>query len=487
MNIILGGGLSGLSAGYQLTNGGRQVTIIEQGRKVGGLARTIRHGDYKFDLGGHRFLTSNRRIHNLVYDLLGEDLLKVPRTSQIYLFSKYVDYPLTPLNAFLGIGCKTTFTILLDLIRGRLAQCFSKKHMVSLEDWVVANFGRFLFEHYFKDYSEKVWGIDCRDISMDWMAQRIDGLSLTEAIKHAFSRKTDSRYKTLTDHFLYPRYGIGQLADALCSSIVKTNSVLTGTGVKEVIHENNTISSVLVRDTYGTYQLKGREYLSSIPLITLLRKMTPRPPEHVMAAVNKIGFRSLIVVTLMIDKEKVTDLSWLYLPEKEIPFGRIHEPKNWSHSMAPKGKTHLVVEYFCDRNDSLWLEDETSLVKKTSIHLMQLGFLEQDDIIDCCVKKIPYAYPKFKVNYKRHIQTITDYLDRFENLSLIGRSGRYSYLNMDHAMESGINTAREVMQKEVSLLCNSSLKNQHDLDTKEMAGPCHGLTIPAPQKHELSL
>ncbi|MBU0480541.1 MAG: FAD-dependent oxidoreductase [Proteobacteria bacterium] len=447
-SVILGGGLAGLAAGHRLTDAGHPVTVIEKGGAVGGLARTIRHGGFRFDLGGHRFLADNKQTMTLVSGLLGKELLTVPRSSRIFMNGKYVDYPLNPVNALLGLGISTTTSIIFDYAGEKIRRLISAgPPLISLEDWVVAHFGRIMFELYFKDYSEKVWGLNCSRISMEWVARRIDGLSLWKAVRHALFRLKSNGYKTLTDHFVYPRLGIGVLSDRLQERIVCSNQVRVGSEVREVYRTDREITGIEVQDSGGMSLVRGSNYLSSIPLTVLVRKMRPKPPPEVLAAVDRISFRSLVVVAVMLRRKRVTDLTWLYFPGKEIPFGRIHEPTNWSAAMAPAGQTHLVIEYFCDQGDHVWNASDEKLVTETSEQLQRLGFINSREVIDSRVLKVPHAYPVFSVDYQKHLRVVTDWLERFENLHLIGRSGRYSYLNMDHAMESGIKAAGKVLQR----------------------------------------
>ncbi len=447
MNVVLGGGLAGLAAGHRLTSAGQPAMIIEKGSRVGGLARTVQYGRFRFDLGGHRFLTDNERVMDLVSGLLGDELLTVPRSSRIFMHGKFVDYPLNPVNAVFGLGVATTTAIVLDYGKEKVRQVISERPMVSLEDWVVAQFGRRMFDLYFRDYSEKVWGVDCRSISMEWVAKRIDGLSLWKAVKHALFKLSGQGCKTLTDSFVYPRLGIGQLSDRLRDFIAVSNQVNTSTEVQQVYHTDGMITGIELCDDQGSSLLRGSQYFSSIPLTLLIEKMCPRPPDEVLAALSRISFRSLAVVSLMLNRRKVTDLTWLYFPGKDVPFGRIHEPTNWSPEMAPAGQTHLVAEYFCDRDDGTWNSSDEQLTTTTANHLQRLKFLEATEVKDSCVIRIPYAYPVFNVDYRENLQIITDWLDQFGNLQLIGRSGRYSYLNMDCAMESGIQAVEKVIER----------------------------------------
>ncbi|MDX1763052.1 MAG: FAD-dependent oxidoreductase [bacterium] len=447
MIVILGGGLSGLTAGYVLTQAGRPATVIEKETTVGGLARTMSYKDHRFDLGGHRFLTNDRKINQLVQELLGEDLLTVPRKSRIYFGDRSVDYPLTPANAVFGLGVAVTVRILLDYGKEKAVALVKPRTKTSLEDWVVAQFGRTMFDLYFKDYSEKVWGIGCNAIDMDWIAQRIDGLSLSQVIKTAFSKVRGREVKTLTDTFHYPRWGIGQLADKLGEAIGKTNRVMTGTAVTRIHHRSHRITAVEAEEGCRHHVIEGDDYVTSIPMTRLLDFLSPRPPEAVLEAASRLAYRDLVTVTVLADRERVTDLTWLYLPQKEVPFGRIHEPTNWSPNMAPKGKTHLVAEYFCNWGDAVWSAGDDQLESLTVEHLERLGLIRRRDVTGSCVTRIRHAYPLFKIGYREEVRTIANYLARLENLYVVGRSGMFRYLNMDPAMGSGLEAAERLLRR----------------------------------------
>jgi len=471
MNVILGAGLSGLSAGAWLTKAGHSTTILEKNEKVGGLARTITHGDFHFDLGGHRFLTNNQQLQSFVSELLGDDLLNVPRKSQIFLNGKHIEYPLSPTNAIFGMGLAKTGAILLDYGKEKIRNIICPRKLSSLEDWVVSQFGRTMFNLYFKNYSEKVWGIDCQNISKDWVAKRIDGLSLWQFIQHSLVKFRTNKVKTLTDTFSYPRLGIGQLSDRMNDLIITRNSVRTEASVDKIFHAEGKIAGIQFTDTYEKkHSIQGTNYISSIPVTNLIEKMTPTPPDRVLNAAAKIRFRSLVIVALFINKKSMTDLTWMYFPGNDIPFGRIHEPKNWSTDLAPPGKSHIIAEYFCNTDDITWQSSDDTTVDSTTYHLQKLGFFEKNDVIDSCVLRIPYAYPVFDLHYQKHLKVITDFLDGFDNLHLIGRSGMFSYLNMDQAMESGIMAAEKVMH---------GYKVEEAIRTDEVLIPCHQFLQPS--------
>ena len=444
--LVLGAGLAGLTAARELHRASYPVTVIEADEKIGGLARTIEYKGFRFDLGGHRFVTDNPDLHSYVRDLLADDCLCVPRSSKILLRNRYFDYPLRPLNAICGFGPMMTASILFDYIRQRIRARFTKSSPVSLQDWVISHFGRTMFDIYFRDYSEKVWGIDCNRIDMNWMQQRIQGLSLGKAIIKSLLPGQGQQLATLSNRFLYPRLGIGQIADKLVADVSKSNPVLTGMRVLKVQHEDFQIRNVEVEQGGRRYILDGRTFISTIPLPALIRAMQPSPPADVLAAASQLGSRDLLTVTLMLNCPQVTEHTWIYIPEKNIPFGRIHEPSNWSACLAPPGQTHLVVEYFCSRGDSIWNSPDETLTNNTINQLVALGLIKRDDVFDSVTTRIANAYPLFEVGYKKHCRTVYDYLDKFSNLYTAGRSGMFRYYNMDHAMMAGMDAADEIIR-----------------------------------------
>jgi protoporphyrinogen oxidase len=448
--LILGGGLAGLAAGWALTQAGRRVQVLEGGGTVGGLARTIERDGFRFDLGGHRFLTSDARVERLVRELLGDELITVPRASRIYLRGKWVEYPLKPRSALFALGLLTSAAILLGYASASVARRLRPKPLVSLEDWVVAQFGRPLFNLYFRDYSEKLWGIGCRDISAEWMAQRVQGLSLGAAIRRALLKRGPA-LPTLADRFLYPRLGIGRIAERLRDEIERSSPIATGTRVVRMRHDGRRIEGVTVRRGDQVHELRGEAFLSTIPLTQLIQALSPHAPVDVRAAAARLRYRDLVVVAVMLERERVTDQTWIYFPGKDIPFGRLHEPTNWSAAMAPPGRTLLVTERFCFRGDATWNASDAELIDATVHHLEKLGFIRRHEVCDGMVVRIPAAYPLFEVGYQERSRILSDYLERFENLQVAGRGGLFRYYNMDQAIASGLAAAEALLGRDTEM------------------------------------
>jgi len=446
--VVLGGGLAGLSAGYHLTKAGRKTVLFEAGGELGGLSRTIRAGDFLYDIGGHRFFTKKEHINELVKGLMGDELDLVHRKSKIFMFGKFFDYPLRPTNAVFGLGLGTVMRIMADYGLSRVRGMLFHPDIVSLEDWVVRNFGRTMFNIYFKQYSEKVWGIDCSRISQSWVAKRIQGLSLGTAVKNAFFKFTGREIPTLADTFFYPKLGIGRIAERFGEEIRRTNPVLTSSGVVKLTHDDSRITGIEIQNCKRSYPVEGADYISTIPMNMLVQMMDPAPPEDVSRAAASLGYRDLLTVSVMVDRENVTDQTWIYIPEKKYLFGRLHEPKVWSRSMAPEGKTLVVVEFFCFKDDHIWNRSDEELSRITIEGLEELGFFTRKEVLGTDVLRVPKAYPLFEVGYEKHCKVIYDYLSGFKNLHIAGRSGMFQYQNMDHALESGMEAAETLLGSE---------------------------------------
>jgi protoporphyrinogen oxidase len=423
------------------------VSVYESDSSVGGLSKTIEKKGFRFDLGGHRFFTRDQEIDAFVRKLMGTELVSVQRSSKIYLRDKYFDYPLKPLNAIFGLGIPATVEILADYLWESARRVFRTKKIISLEDWVVSKFGRAMFSIYFKEYSEKVWGIDSGSISMAWVEQRIKGLSLAQAVKNAFFKFSGRELATLTESFLYPALGIGRLSERLKDEIEKRNEVFTGSRVVRVDHSGSRVESITIEKQGRKRTISADDFLSSIPLTRLVNMLHPSPPASILATAARLKFRDLVIVAIMVDRSRITDQTWIYMPEKRIPFGRVHEPTNWSRAMAPPGKSLLVMEFFSFRNDAFWRMEDEKLSDLTVDNLVGLGLISRSEVLDSAVVRVPNAYPLFEVGYGEYADVLYRYLGRFKNLHIAGRSGMFQYYNIDAALRSGMETAGKIVRR----------------------------------------
>ncbi|HEX6547838.1 MAG TPA: NAD(P)/FAD-dependent oxidoreductase [Candidatus Dormibacteraeota bacterium] len=449
--IVMGGGPAGLTAAYELNKHGIPVTVLEADPEyVGGIARTVEHNGYRFDIGGHRFFSKADEVEELWTEILGEEMLSCGRLSRIYYRGKYFDYPLRAFNALSNLGLLET---VLCMTSYAWARVHPRKPERSLEDWVSNRFGKRLFRIFFKTYTEKVWGIPCDQLSADWAAQRIKGLSLVEAIKGALLPKRAPKnrgdvIKTLIDRFRYPRLGPGQMWDRVAEIMSESgHPVKTGFRVEKIRHHGGRVTSVLAVDESGEeHELVGSDFVSSLPVRELIRSLDPAPPEPVLRAAEELGYRDFLTVALMIDRETMFPDNWIYIHEAGVKVGRLQNFKNWSKWMVPdQSKTCLGLEYFCFEGDGLWSLPDSELIELGKRELAQLGMARPEEVFDGKVVRQPKAYPVYDDDYQEHLAVIRGWLtEALPNLQLCGRNGLHKYNNQDHSMMTALLVARRI-------------------------------------------
>lgn len=442
--VIVGGGPAGLSAGLESTRVGARPIVLEKLDRVGGLARTTRHGGCLYDVGPHRFFTRNEEIHNLFVEVVGEDLLRVPRLTRIFHSDTFFNYPLTPLNALFGLGILESIGIFGSYAASRVRSVAGSPAIDTFEDWVVDRFGYRLYRNFFKTYTEKVWGISCTQIGADWAGQRIKGLSLTTAVVNAVFKAKRGSIKTLVDEFVYPRLGAGQLYEKMAGRIIAAGGdVEVGHSAARVFHENGQVRAVSVRNAKGeTSEIEGRYFLFSCPLTELVEMMSPEPPEEVLDACAGLRYRHHIGVNLEVEGCPFPD-NWIYVHSPEVRMARIANYRNFSQDMAAgRDVSPITVEYFSFLDDDLWSAADEALIDLAVTELAKMGICPRDRVRSGFVVRSEKAYPVIELGYLDRIQIIRRWLASFRNLLPIGRSGMFKYNNQDHAMATGILAAR---------------------------------------------
>ena len=446
--IIMGAGPGGLATGYWLSKHGVPVTVLERAPVVGGLARTVERDGFKFDLGGHRWFSKVDEVNDFYKEVIADETVWVRRISRIYFDGKYIDYPVEPGNALVTVGPVMAAKALADYGRVQLQQRFNPKPIVSMEDAFIAQYGRTLYELFFERYSEKVWGLPPAQMSGDWVGQRTKGMSLLTVVKDAIAPSKEV-VQSLIESFMYPRYGYGRLSERMADGVrAAGNEVRLGAGVTKIRRRGSRIESVVVTDEAGHENVvEGAEFVSSIPLTVLCKIMEPAAPAEVLAAADALVFRNVITVNLMLDRQRMTDDTWLYVHDRDILFGRLHEPKNWSVDMVPdQSKTSVVAEYFCSFGDEIWSMSDDALVERTAKHLADdLGFVARNEVLGGFAVRSPRAYPSYTLGYERPLKLLKDFVDSFENLQIIGRYGTFRYNNADHSVETGLLAAKNIL------------------------------------------
>jgi protoporphyrinogen oxidase len=447
--VIIGGGPAGLTAAYQLCKEGVESVVLEKDNVVGGISRTVNYKGYLFDIGGHRFFTKVKAVDEMWREVLGEEkFLRRSRLSRIYYNKKFFYYPLKATNALLGLGILNSFLMLGSYMK---AQMFPIKNEVSFEDWISNRFGKRLFNTFFKTYTEKVWGIPCNEISADWAAQRIKGLSLISTIKNALlttqTKDKGEIIKTLIDAFDYPEKGPGQMWEMVADSIQKRGSELKmQSNVEGIIWQKGKVTA-LELDVDGKKEIvEGTDFISSMPVQELVRKMKPEPPAEVKEAADKLGYRDFLTVSLIVNKADLFQDNWIYIHDSAVKVGRIQNFKNWSPQMVPDpNKTCLGLEYFCFEGDGLWTTTDEELIKLATKELGMLGLVDPNDVEDGAVVRMPKAYPIYDSVYVEAVNTIREFLSGLSNMYLVGRNGMHKYNNQDHSMLTAMLSVKNIL------------------------------------------
>ncbi|MGQ9680991.1 MAG: FAD-dependent oxidoreductase [Anaerolineae bacterium] len=451
---ILGAGLAGLTYAREVALQGTRVLVLEREGCVGGLARTLKFDDYRFDIGGHRFHSPWPEVTAYVQALLGPDLLTVPRRSHIRLNGRLVDYPLQFPNALLALGPAMAARVSASYLKAALT--LNGRHPdVSFEQWVVRRYGRALYDIYFRPYTEKVWGLPCAELSAAWAAERIQLPNLLAAVKGSLL-KAGARPATLVSRFLYPRQGIGMLPERLAREAEESGRahVLCGCTPQALEETPGGWDVLFVRD--GTIQrVQATRVVSTIPLPALWA-LLPRQGELPPALDASLSYRGLVCVFVALDLPCVSDDTWTYFPDAQIRFGRIHEPRNWSPEMAPAGRTSLCIEVSSSEGDEAWCRQDSELVDEVTSDLERLQVVPRKAVRDAWLLRVPAAYPCYRVGYAEGLARATAYLKgRWPHLHLLGRTGTFQYLNMDAVIEQAVSLAQVQCQRASALVCKS--------------------------------
>lgn len=463
--IIIGAGPAGLTAAYELlTRTDIHPIVLERSTVMGGIARTINYRGNRMDLGGHRFFSKSDRVIQWWFSHLplaqgkeadGVDLCMLlrPRKSRIYFLRRFFQYPVQPTwGTFGNLGLWRTLKIGLSYLRSAL---FPIKPATNLEEFLINRFGRELYLTFFKSYTEKVWGVPCNQIGAEWGVQRIKGLSIHEVIRHfmkSSTRKHENRRSekqtetSLIEQFLYPKFGTGQMWEAVARKILTLGGeILDAYDVTEVETSGGRVVSVTAQDANGNpHRFAGDFFFSTTSVQELVRALGDTAPANIREISEGLQYRDFIVVGILLKKLKLRDPgdasgklisdNWIYIQEPDVLVGRLQVFNNWSpYLLADSAKVWLGAEYYCREGDELWCKSDDEIAQTAIGELAKIQVIEKDDVLDSTVARMPKAYPAYFGTYSRFAE-LRDFLDKCENLFLIGRNGMHKYNNMDHSM-----------------------------------------------------
>jgi protoporphyrinogen oxidase len=483
--VIAGAGPAGLTAALELLRRSDiQPIVFDCDGQVGGISKTINYRGNRMDLGGHRFFSKSDWVMRWWQELLpvesdqGEEPIRIhyqrqaaelvrssvepsspdavmlvrQRLSRIFYRRRFFDYPLK-LNAktLTNMGLMETFLVGSSYLN---AKALPHRPENSLEDFFINRFGDRLYRTFFKDYTEKVWGVPCTEISAEWGAQRIKGLSVTKALTHAFASQFRSRKDTaqkatetsLIERFLYPKFGPGQMWEQAAHHVAaRGGEIHLGHRVIGLERTDDRVTAVLVKDeaSGSTRLVPCSFFLSTMPVRDLSAMLKPSDDQVVRVSAH-LPYRDFMTAGLLLRKmhrlggpaaaNGMPPDNWIYIQEPDVRIGRLQIFNNWSpHMVADPAKIWLGLEYFCREGDDLWSMNDSRFVEFAASELEKIGMIDRHDVLDGTVARVPKAYPAYFGEY-RDFGLVRAFLARFSNLYPIGRNGMHRYNNQDHSM-----------------------------------------------------
>jgi protoporphyrinogen oxidase len=438
--VALGGGPAGLTAGYLLAKAGKPVIVLESTDQVGGIARTEVRDGYRFDLGGHRFFTKAKEVDDLWHEIMKEEFLRRPRQSRIYWRGKFLEYPLQGMDVIRKLGPIELTRCLLSYL---WAAAKPKGREDTFEVWVSNRFGKRLYGHFFKSYSEKVWGVPADEIRAEWAAQRIKGLSFFSAAKSAFFGNRGNKIKSLISEFNYPRYGPGQMWEQMTEDIrAQGGEVRLNAPVTRIRLDGPTVVEVVA----GGERITPSHVISSLPLRTTVGIAEPEAQGDVRDAARGLRYRDFLTVALVIEGEDLFPDNWIYIHDPRVRVGRIQNFRSWSPWMVPNDTDASIgMEYFCFEGDDLWTMSDDDLVALATREIQQLGLARAEKVKFGFAVRVHKAYPMYDAEYGERVATIRRWLAGIENLQQVGRNGLHRYNNSDHSMLTAMRAVDNIL------------------------------------------
>jgi len=440
---VIGAGPAGMTAAYELAKSGVEVHVFEAEDRVGGLCRTIPLWGQMVDLGPHRFFSSDPRVNQVWQEVVGEDYRLVNRLTRIYYNRRFFHYPLQPFNALWNMGFWEAGRCLASYLSARMEQRGDADDDPTFESWVVGRFGRRLYEMFFKSYTEKLWGVPCDQLDADFARQRIKKFSMGEAIKSAF-HLGKSCHATLVDCFGYPTFGTGgvyeRMADFVCGA---GGRVHLGRPVDRILHQNRRVYGVQLADGE---QFPCQHVISTMPF-TLMVKGLGRLPADVQQSLAELTYRNTILVYLKVSGTESFPDQWLYVHAPELLMGRVSNFRNWVPELYGESPASILsLEYWCYDDDPLWNAPDAQLVDLATSEIGETGLIAGHEVQAGEVVRLHRSYPVYGRNYKNHVDTVVQFLDRFTNLTAIGRCGAFKYNNQDHSILMGLLAAENLLR-----------------------------------------
>jgi protoporphyrinogen oxidase len=502
--VIIGAGPAGLTAAFELLrNTNIKPIVLEKSDQMGGISRTVNYKGNRMDIGGHRFFSKSNRVMNWWFEHMpletsvghsnsnGHAPLQISyqnrtrqisactngngngchpdqvmlvrrRKSRIYFLRTFFDYPISlSADTLAKLGPTRTLRIGLSYMR---SAAMPIKNVENLEQFFINRFGRELYHTFFKSYTEKVWGVPCDQISAEWGEQRIKGLSIKKTLQHIVKKQFEKRRTrdiaqketetSLIEQFLYPKYGPGQMWETVAQKVLAMGGeIVTNFDVSQVHCRGRRVIAVSGKDGSGAERhFDGDYFFSTMPIKELIHSLDVPVPVNVREVSDALQYRDFVTVGLLLKKMKVKDENqklvednWIYIQEPDVKAGRLQIFNNWSpHLVSDDQNVWVGVEYFCYEGDDLWNKSQEDMAQFAAEELDRIGIIDKNDVIDSTVIKMPKTYPAYFGAYSR-FDEVRNYIDRFENLFLVGRNGMHRYNNQDHSMLTAMEAVNNII------------------------------------------
>lgn len=443
---ILGAGPAGLAAAYALTKQGQSVVVVDKDTRVGGLSKSIEHQGFILDYGSHFLSTKPVQVLELFNEILGTEQVNIKRVTRVYWRGKYFSYPPKIFEVLFGLKFFESIKLIFSYI---LVRIFRNTTPQNYAEQVTAKFGKYLFESFFKDYTEKLWGVSCTELSANTPAGRVN-----DFFKSFIKSFIGSFVKTLPEQndgqFQYPRLGLGQFYEGIADYLRNQNQkILLNTEVVQIQHNDFQVTQVTLKNCQTgqeeTHECWG--VVSSIPLSLLIQQIAAPAPERILVCTKSLKFRNTVLVYLIVEGSQLFPDHCLYINDQSVLLVRVTNYANWSRDTLPNlHQTPLCCEYWCNFDEPLWQRTEPELLIQAEGEIRKIGLLHNEKISSGFVVRLPRTNPIYTTSYQADLLEIQDYLKQFQNLQVVGRGGSFSYYDQDRALLTGFSIAENILK-----------------------------------------
>ena len=438
--IILGAGVTGLSAGIRLLDNGCDVCILEKADHPGGLARTVVRGNYRLDIGPHHLFSQNEAILKEIIALFEKDeLVSFSRDAKIFFHDRFVDYPLTAKNVLFHMGIKHAFFGSVSYIWTAIKTLFTQTSREgNFQDWARNNFGGYLYNIFFKSYTEQFWGIPCDKLSVDCIPQ-VTKMSFLKTLKMIFLKQFEKESLSIAERetsltLFYPVKGIGAIVEKLEKSFLsKGGTIKLNCTVSELTFNENNTCTLHYQDKIESTTAEAAHVISSIPISSLARILTPTPSDAVLQSAYNLEYLSTIVLYVVIHERDALGCAYLYMMDR--PYNRVSDTNRFHQQLSPDGENMLALEITCHFNDKTWNSSDDEIFEKCIDHMEADGFVNRDEVKQFFTVRIKSAYPFYRLGYKKNLTAIFEHFKQLPSLTLAGRTGAFKYMDIDQCME----------------------------------------------------